>query len=294
MIWLIGNRGMLGRELSLLMESRGLSYIGTGREVDITNRGVIFSHAKAQGDAVKWIINCAAYTGVDKAENDSENCRRLNTEAAENIACLAQYIGAGLIHISTDYVFNGRGNRPYTEEDAADPLCVYGLTKRDGETRALKENANTYILRTSWLYGSYGENFVHNILRLMNDQESVKVVDDQRGSPTWARDLADVIITLLNLAGADKPAPYGIYHFSNEGEISWFEFAREIQAQGLAMGILARECELVPCGSGEFKCNAKRPVYSVLDKTKIKNTLGIMIPSWDKSLHKFLSGKTNA
>ena len=294
LIWLIGCNGMLGRELSLLLESRGTPYIGTGREVDITDRGALFSHAEAQGRAVSWIINCAAYTAVDKAEGDAENCRMINTEAAGNIACLARSIGAGFVHISTDYVFNGRENRPYKEEDLTDPVGIYGLTKRDGEIRVLKENADAYIFRTSWLYGGYGGNFVHTMLRLMKEQESVRVVDDQRGSPTWTRDLAEVIIALTDLDGTGKTAPCGIYHFSSEGEICWFNFAREIQARGRTLGILARECELIPCGSAGFPGSAKRPAYSVLDKTKIKTAMGIKIPSWDESLCKFLSEKTNA
>ena len=285
---------MLGRELSLLLESRELPYVGTGREVDITDRDALFSFAEVHGKSIKWIINCAAYTGVDKAENDAENCRKLNDEAAGNVACAANKTGASLVHISTDYVFNGRGNSPYTEEDATDPLCVYGLTKRDGETRALHENLSTYILRTSWLYGNHGRNFVHTMLNLMREQETVRVVNDQWGSPTWTRDLAEAIIALIKNSDSGEPAPFGIYHFSNEGEICWFDFAKEILNQGQALGHLTKDCELVPCRSSEFTSSAERPAYSVLDKSKIKAALGIEIPSWDKSLHKFLMEKTNA
>ena len=294
LIWLIGKNGMLGRELSLLLESSGLPYIGTGREVNITDMEALFSFADAHRKSIRWIINCAAYTGVDKAENDTENCRRLNTEAAGNVACVANKTGASLVHISTDYVFNGRGNRPYTEEDATDPVNFYGLTKRDGEEMVLIENKNTYILRTSWLYGSYGKNFVLSMINLMREQETIRVVNDQWGSPTWTRDLAEAIITFLKTADAGKPAPLGIYHFSSEGEICWFDFAKEILNQGQALGILKKNCELVPCTSIEFTSIAKRPPYSVLDKSKMRAVLNVNIPLWNKSLNYFLSEKVYA
>ena len=288
MIWLIGNKGMLGTEISLLLGQSGFSFVGTDREVDITDPVALQEFAQAQSKPIDWIVNCAAYTAVDRAEDDAESCRLLNTTGVGNMAITAHTIGARLIHLSTDYVFNGRGTRPYTEDDVTDPIGVYGLTKRDGETKAL-ENEKTYIIRTAWLYGRYGNNFVHTMLRLMKEKESVSVVNDQKGSPTWARDLAQIIIMFIRLVNEGKTIPYGIYHFTNEAEITWFDFAREIYTQAKALGILAKDCEVKSCTSAEFPAKVKRPAYSVLDKTKIKNILGIMIPAWNESLYKFLS-----
>ena len=278
---------MLGTELGLLLDSRGMPYIGTDCEVDIADRKELGSFAEKQPKPIDWIINCAAYTAVDNAEDDEENCRLLNVDGAGNIAAIAAVTGARLIHISTDYVFNGRGNRPYAEDDPTGPIGVYGLSKRDGEMRVMEENKRSYIFRAAWLYGKYGNNFVHTMLRLMKEREKISVVNDQRGSPTWTHDLAQAMLTLMGKA--DAGIPYGIYHFTNEGDISWYDFAREIQAQGRALGILTRDCEVAPCTSAEFPAKVQRPAYSVLDKTKIKQALGIPIPAWDESLGKFLS-----
>jgi len=289
MIWLIGNKGMLGTELSLLFEQSGISFTGTDREVDITNREALLAFTETQQKSIDWIVNCAAYTAVDKAEDDKDNCRLINVEGAENIAFAANKIGAKLIHMSTDYVFNGQSNRPYTEEDITEPIGVYGLTKRSGEIMVLSENTKTYIIRTAWLYGKYGANFVHTMLRLMKEKESVSVVNDQRGSPTWAHDLAQVIITLIHLVDEGRSIHCGVYNFTNEADITWFDFAKEIYTQAKALGVLVKNCEVKPCTSSEFPAKVKRPAYSVLDKTKIKSTLGITIPAWDESLHKFLT-----
>ena len=288
MIWLIGNKGMLGTELSLLLEKGAIPFTGTDREVDITDPAAIMDFIQRQAEPFKWIINCAAYTAVDKAEDDRENCRLLNTEGAGNIAKVACKTGARLIHISTDYVFSGRGNRPYTEEDATDPIGVYGLTKRDGELEVLEKNTKSYIIRTAWLYGKYGNNFVHTMFRLMKEKGEVKVVDDQKGSPTWTRDLSETIITLLHASGT-KAIPYGIYHFTNEGEVTRFDFAKEIYTQARALHLLSNKCKIIPCASDDFPAKVKRPEYSVLDKTKIKDTMGITIPKWNISLEKFLN-----
>jgi len=286
MIWLTGSKGMLGTEIALLLEKNNLSFIGTDREVDIANSAALGDFAEKQAQScggIAWIINCAAYTAVDKAEDDVEACRRLNTLGAGNIASCAKSIGARLIHISTDYVFNGKGERPYTEEDIADPTGVYGLTKRDGELAVLQNNFNSYIIRTAWLYGKHGNNFVHTMLRLMNEQEEVKVVDDQRGSPTWTYDLASVVLAVIG-----KDIPFGIYHYTNEGNITWFDFAKEIYRLGREHGCITKECVVTPCASAEFPAKVKRPKYSVLDKSKIKTTLGVNIPAWDSRLKEFV------
>jgi len=286
MIWLTGNRGMLGTELSLLLEKTGLPFIGTDREVDITDSAALAGFAEKQ--PFTWIVNCAAYTAVDKAEGDRENCRLLNTVGPGNIAYVAREKGARMVHISTDYVFDGGGDSPYTEEDATGPAGVYGLTKRDGETRVLEENPESCIIRTSWLYGKHGPNFVHTMLRLMNERDEVKVVNDQRGSPTWARDLASAVIAIIGAVENGKTVPFGIYHYANEGNITWFDFANEIYRQGRELGSVTKECGVKPCASAEYPTGAKRPAYSVLDTTKIKRVLGVKIPVWDESLRRFL------
>ena len=288
MIWLIGGKGMLGTEIAGLLEKSGLSFAGTGREVDIGDPAALAEFAGKQGRPFKWIINCAAYTAVDKAEDDVEACRRLNTTGAANIALCAKKNGAALVHLSTDYVFDGKGTRPYREDDPASPTGVYGLTKRDGE-RAVMENCGAaYIIRTAWLYGKHGGNFVATMLRLMNERDEIKVVNDQRGSPTWAFDLAAAIIALIQAVDSGKTVPPGIYHYTNEGDISWFDFARAIFSQGRELGRVSGECAVKPCGSAEYPAKVTRPAYSVLDKSKIKSILGITIPRLDKSLREFL------
>jgi dTDP-4-dehydrorhamnose reductase len=299
MLWLIGNKGMLGTELSLLLERRGIPFAGADREVDITDAAALSAFADTlwpggAAEGSRWIVNCAAYTAVDKAEDESEICRRLNTLGAGNIAACAKAAGAKIIHISTDYVFDGRGIaagtalRPYREDDPTDPVGVYGLTKRDGELAVMENNPRSYIVRTAWLYGKYGNNFVHTMLRLMNERDQVKVVDDQRGSPTWASDLSAALLDIITAAGEDRHVPYGIYQYTNEGSISWFDFALEIYEQGRRLGLIKKDCAVKPCTSAEYPTKVKRPGYSVLDKTKIRSALGIDIPAWDESLIKYL------
>jgi len=283
MIWLIGSKGMLGKELSLLLERERLNFIGTDKEIDITNKNVLSKFAQEQTN-IKWIINCAAYTAVDKAEDDIELCRLLNEEGAANIALISREINAVMIHISTDYVFNGKGNSPYTEEKETDPIGVYGLTKRDGELKVLKENTQSYIIRTAWLYGEYGNNFVHTMLRLFKEKETISVVNDQKGSPTWAYDLARVVIEFIKQSNGGKKIPFGIYHYTNEGAITWYDFAKEIYKQAKETGLVTKNCEIKPCTSAEFQAKVTRPAYSVLDKKKIMGILGIYIPLWNDSL----------
>jgi dTDP-4-dehydrorhamnose reductase len=292
MIWLTGNKGMLGTEISRLLEKNNIIFIGTDSEIDITDIEAlkIFANNKK----IEWIINCAAYTAVDKAEDDIDTCRSLNTQGAANIAECAKIIGARLIHISTDYVFDGRGIiergniRPYREDDESAPTGVYGLTKRDGEIAVIKNNPDSYIIRTAWLYGKYGNNFVHTMLKLMNERDEIKVVNDQRGSPTWTFDLATVIINIIQTADTGKNIPFGIYHYTNEGDITWFDFAKEIYRQGFEQGCITNDCKVKQCTSAEFTAKVKRPAYSVLDKNKIKSALGITIPPWNTSLKEFI------
>jgi dTDP-4-dehydrorhamnose reductase len=311
-LWLIGGKGMLGTELSLLLQKRGIPFTATDREVDITNPAALDACAEklAVWGRIGWILNCAAYTAVDKAEDDVEACRALNTLGPGNIARTAKKFGARLIHISTDYVFDGRGIlqtggdlRPYREDDDTQPIGVYGLTKRDGERRVLENNGDSYIIRSAWLYGEHGNNFVHTMLRLMNECEEVKVVNDQWGSPTWAVDLSGALLFLMGACGVflpsgggpipgerGVPAP-GVYHYTNEGAVTWFGFAREIYAQGRRLGFIKKDCVLRPCASAEYPVRVTRPPWSVLDKAKIKAALGLDIPPWEESLSRYLESR---
>jgi dTDP-4-dehydrorhamnose reductase len=296
MLWLIGNKGMLGTEFSLVLEKQGVPFTGTDREVDIADPSALASFAEARSrlESIDWIVNCAAYTAVDKAEDELDFCRRLNTEGPGNIARLARNIGARLIHISTDYVFDGRGIqeagslRPYRETDKTAPIGVYGLTKRDGERAVMENNPRSYVVRTAWLYGRYGGNFVSTMLRLMNERDEVKVVNDQYGSPTWARDLAETLAAIVTAEMEGRHVPYGVYHYTNEGNITWFDFAQEIYGQGRQFGLVKSDCCVRSCTSAEFPAKVTRPEYSVLDKTRIRTALGIDVPSWDESLIRYL------
>ncbi len=298
MIWLIGNKGMLGTELSLLLDTLHsdplFEYIGTDREVDITNPSSLEQFVQRQQKSITWIINCAAYTAVDKAEDEPELCEKLNWQGVAALAELASRIGARLIHLSTDYVFDGTGNRPYTEEDETNPTGVYGRTKRDGELEILKHCANSYIIRTAWLYGQYGHNFVFTMLKLMKERDSIKVVCDQQGSPTWAYDLAHIIIKLIRTAEEGKIIPYGIYHFTNEGSTSWFDFAIAIYKESKKLGLVTKDCSISSCTTDEYPTKARRPAYSCLDKTKIKAALNCEIPVWDAALRNFLQTYQNS
>jgi dTDP-4-dehydrorhamnose reductase len=296
MIWLIGNKGMLGTEIALQLGKFNMPFIGTDREVDITNSEALGRFVEKQMQPFTWIINCAAYTAVDKAEDDVEACRRVNTDGPNNIAIVARQNGAHLIQISTDYVFDGigivdSGNghiRPYREDDPANPSSVYGLTKRDGEIAVMQHTSQSYIIRTSWLYGKHGGNFVTTMLQLMKEKDEIKVVDDQWGSPTWADDLAKIILEIIKVKQECHGIPYGIYHYSNKGSITWFNFAWEIYEQGCRFRLLDKNFTVKPCASTEYRSRVKRPVYSVLDKTKIETALGIDIPAWNESLGNYL------
>ncbi|MDP2791000.1 MAG: dTDP-4-dehydrorhamnose reductase, partial [Rectinemataceae bacterium] len=240
MIWLIGNKGMLGTELSECFVWNGMEFFGTDRECDIVDPVAL--HAACAGKNVRWIINCAAYTAVDKAEDEPELARRINAAGPGNIAAVAKEIGAKLIHISTDYVFDGAGTKPYEEDDPVGPTGMYGQTKVEGEVLVRTACPEHFILRTAWLYGMYGNNFVQTMLKLLESKDSIGVVADQRGSPTWARDLSEAIAAIVMRDSTE----YGTYHFTDEGDISWHDFALEIQRLGLRYGILSHAIPVKP------------------------------------------------
>ncbi len=287
MIWLIGRNGMLGSEVERQIKNLGFEYSATDMDVDITSPSALGTHASEifADKSPRWIINCSAYTAVDKAEDEPELAAMINTEGVKNIAECASEYDAKIIHISTDYVFNGMSNKPLTEEMQTDPIGVYGRTKLDGEI-ALKNAAKRFfIIRTAWLYGFSGTNFVYTMIKLMRDRGSISVVNDQQGSPTNAFDLAGFIMHIVK-SGSDS---YGIYHYSNEGKISWYDFAVEIYSLARLNGLLTTECSINPCASEQFPTKARRPSYSLLSKQKVRSVFGINIPGWKESLKNFIS-----
>ena len=281
-ILVTGANGQLGSEMRLVAAASADRYIFTDiGELDITDRPAVLDFVAREN--VGAIVNCAAFTNVDAAEDAAELAERLNCEAVRNLADAMAAAGGFLLHISTDYVFGGDVlNTPATEDIKPNPTGVYGLTKLHGEQAVLQSGCNYIIIRTAWLYSEFGKNFVRTMLRLTSERPEVRVVFDQAGTPTYALDLARVIFHILE--GRLYKGREGIYHYSNEGVCSWFDFAREIARQA---GHTA--CSVLPCHSGEFPSKVKRPAYSVLDKTKIKETFGVAVPYWTDSLSECLS-----
>lgn len=285
MVWLIGCKGMLGTEIARQLKNSNIDYIGTDIDVDITKLEVLEDFAN-KNPKIDWIINCSAYTAVDKAEDDKDFANLLNNIGPKNISSVAKKINAKMIHISTDYVFDGTGNIPYTEDMDVKPIGVYGQTKADGEKSVIDSGCEYYIFRTAWLYGYDGKNFVYTMLKLMESKQELSVVSDQKGTPTFAGDLANCVIKTIT---SKNQIPCGIYHCTDLGEITWYDFACEIYKQGKATGKLSNECKINPCSTDEFPTRAKRPAYSVLSKEKIQQALGIALPMWNESLNVFMN-----
>lgn len=272
-ILITGSNGQLGSEMRRVASEicADHEFIFTDvAELDITDAKAVLQAAEGVGA----IVNCAAYTNVDAAEDNEDVAYLINATAAANLAAAAKAAGALLIHVSTDYVFGGDGNTPRTEDLPTNPLGAYGRTKLAGEQAILESGCRSVIIRTAWLYSIHGKNFVKTMLSLMASRPALNVVFDQVGTPTYAGDLADAIGTILN-----TPAPAeGVYHYSNEGVCSWYDFA-------VAIGQLAGSpCQVNPCHSSEFPSKVERPAFSVLDKTKIRTSFKLTIPHWHKSL----------
>ena len=284
-ILITGCNGQLGNEMQLLeMENPQHTYFNTDvAELDITDQKAIETFVEE--NQIDGIVNCAAYTAVDKAEDNQELCTKLNANAPEYLAAAIEKRGGWMVQISTDYVFDGTNHTPYVESDPVCPNSVYGRTKLAGEEAALKACQKTMIIRTAWLYSTFGNNFVKTMIRLGNEKPELGVIFDQIGSPTFARDLAVAIFAAIN-----QGIVPGIYHFSNEGVISWYDFTKAIHR---IAGITT--CHVRPLHTSEYPTPANRPHYSVLDKTKIKQTYGIEVPYWEESLevcvHKLLNNK---
>lgn len=285
MIWVIGCNGMLGKEVSDLLESKSIPYIGTDIEVDITNKDSLDEFISSIKPPIRWIINCSAYTAVDKAEDDREKAFSINSDGVYNIASIARNTGAQLIHISTDYVFDGNSTTPYSEDDTVSPLGIYGESKEAGERHIRNLLDKYYIFRTSWLYGKHGKNFVTTMLRLFEEKDELNVVDDQHGCPTWTYDLAMAILVFLS----HEKGIFGTYHFSNLGQTTWYGFAEEIYHQSRRLGLVNTQCQITPISTQDYPTRAKRPAYSVLSKDKIQQRMKIAIPRWESSLKKFIA-----
>ena len=275
-ILVTGANGQLGNEIRLLApDSKNNYYFTDVAELDITNKNAV--HNYVLGNKIGIIINCAAYTAVEKAEDEPEKADLINHVAVRNLAEVAKEKDIVLVHVSTDYVFGGLGNLPFQEDDAVNPLGVYGRTKLAGEISIKETGCKALIFRTAWLYSSFGNNFVKTMIKLTSTKESIKVVFDQVGSPTYAGDLAKALFDIVeSKAYVGKE---GIYHYTNEGVISWYDFAVEIARQAGNT-----KCKIYPCHSSEFPTKVKRPAYSVLDKNKYKKTFNIDIPYWKDSL----------
>lgn len=284
-ILVTGSRGQLGSELQAQQAALGAhQFLFTDLpELDITDFDAVLAFCRDQG--IGAIVSCAAYTAVDRAESEVDTAFRVNRDGAAVLANAAKACNALLLHVSTDYIFDGNSCRPYREEDAAMPSGVYGQSKWEGE-EAIRRIAPSYmIIRTSWLYSSYGQNFVKTMLRLGRERESIGVVFDQVGTPTYAADLASAILLIL---GRFEPGRrYGeTWHYSNEGVCSWYDFAREI------MMVASLPCKVMPIESSDYPTPAMRPHFSVLNKRKIKDAWGLEIPHWQDSLMRMLESVT--
>ena len=282
-IAITGKNGQLGYELERLTNtySDRFQFVFTDRNsLDIGQHSSISEFFQKFKPA--YFINCAAYTAVDKAETEQATAYQINAEAVGLIAAQCHLNQCILIQISTDYVFNGKGTEPYKTDSPTDPVNYYGFTKWTGEKLAIENNEQTIIIRTSWVYSAHGNNFVKTMLRLMKDRPEIKVVSDQIGSPTYAGDLAEAILQIIDCLEKGN-THYGIYHYSNEGVISWHDFAATIRDKA------GFSCKVLPIPSADYPTPAKRPGYSVMDKTSLHNDFGIEFKNWQESLDRCLA-----
>ena len=277
-ILITGSNGQLGNEIRAWANQYcSFRFFFTDiEELDICNLQAVRNFMAE--NRIDYIVNCAAYTAVDKAEDDSELCFKVNRDAVENLGQAGKEFGAKIIHVSTDYVFDGTNHRPYTETDPICPASVYGKSKAEGERALMNVCPDSIIIRTSWLYSGFGNNFMKTMIRLGKERDALNVVFDQIGTPTYARDLASCILQILEFSEVDSFKP-GIYHYSNEGVCSWYDFTLSIHKYA---GIT--DCKVSPIEGKDFPAKAPRPHYSVLNKKKIKDSFGISIPHWEESL----------
>jgi dTDP-4-dehydrorhamnose reductase len=279
-IWLIGSSGMLGSTIGLLLDSRGIESIVTGREVDITDLKALERFSKTVGP-ISHIINCAGFTQVDAAEDHREEASRLNVTGVENVAIVSKHLQAKVIHFSTDYVFNGEANKPYREDHPCQPINFYGQTKWEGEKVLFKQKPDACLIRSSWLFGTTSKHFVQTMLRLMAEKEELRLVNDQIGRPTFCEDLADVTLSLLDCSG--------IYHFANAGETTWYLYAKKIFEEAQKCNFPLKVKKLIPISTSEYPSRAIRPRYSVLNTQKVESELKIAPRSWETTLEDYFT-----
>jgi dTDP-4-dehydrorhamnose reductase len=279
-ILITGGNGQLGSELHRAQQELKIKdanfYFTDVDTLDITNIEAVRQFVSDK--SINYIINCAAYTAVDKAEDDVELCYKINRDAVKILAVVASENKAKVIHVSTDYVFDGTKTTPYKETDPVSPRSVYGKSKQEGESILLETCPDSMVIRTAWLYSIFGNNFVKTMIRLGKEKEAINVVADQTGTPTNAADLAKAILAVVDYSETEKFVP-GIYHYSNEGVTTWYDFTVMIHKFA---GI--ETCKVSPIETKDYPTRAARPQYSVLDKTKIKETFGMSIPQWENSL----------
>jgi dTDP-4-dehydrorhamnose reductase len=273
---------MLGQEVEALLVARGRAHVASGSEVDIRSSATVERYAHDHRPA--WIVNCAAYTAVDRAETEEALAMAVNAAGPRYLAEAADHVGARLLHVSTDYVFAGESPGPYGEDAPLAPLGAYGRSKAAGEAAVRALGPQHVIVRTSWLHGPGGPNFVATMLRLLSEREDLRVVDDQRGRPTYATDLADVLLALTQ-AGLQVE---GTFHYANQGACTWHAFACEIQDQALESGLLRRRIPIHPIPTAAYPTPARRPANSVLATERIEDALGLPIPRWQDGLTRHL------
>jgi dTDP-4-dehydrorhamnose reductase len=294
MIWLVGNRGMLGRAVERALRQEAFDFVVSDAEVDITDRSTLSSFAErnlsgeqdpSANHVDNWIINCAAYTAVDRAEEEPAAAAGINSLGPKLLAGLAADFRAHLLHISTDYVFDGTKRDGYTEDDRPGARSVYGRTKWAGEAAVAHFCPHHYIVRTSWMFGNNGRSFVTAMLERFRAGSEVRVVEDQWGCPTYAADLAEAILRFLRASGSVSP---GIYHFANRGVTNWYDFAREIYTQACLLGLCAPGSTIVPVSSEQYPTPAERPAISVLHTEKIAHVFDLEIATYQDALHRYL------
>jgi dTDP-4-dehydrorhamnose reductase len=276
-----GAAGQLGTDLCRCLRDSGHEAVAlTRRDLDLAHSDQVRETISAL--APDWVVNCAAYTQVDRAESEAEQAFAVNRDGARALAQAVARTSGRLLQVSTDFVFDGSQSHPYREEDAASPLGVYGHSKWEGEQAVLDCLPGVLIVRTAWVHGAHGQNFVKTILRLASERERLTIVDDQVGSPSWTGDIATALVCLMEQQAA------GIFHYTNEGVASWYDFAWAILEEARGLGLLAKDCELVPIPTSAYPTPARRPAYSVLSKEKIRACLGTAIPHWREGLQSMM------
>lgn len=278
-IWICGSSGMLGSHFKRLLQERQIPFIATTREeIDITQRDLVCDFVRTQ--KISHILNCAAYTKVDMAESEQKMAYLINAIGPHNLGVAGRRHETRVIHFSSDYVFDGKGHSPYTEDSLCAPIGAYGASKFAGEIKLLDEYSNACVIRTSWLFGWPGNNFVKTMLKLMQEKESLRVVSDQRGRPTYCQDLAEATLDLLD----EK----GIFHFANSFESTWHQFAIEIQRQAHELGYPIVTKQIQPITTNEYPTPARRPAYSTLNTKKVERSLGRLLRPWQEALKDYL------